>query len=191
MRRAHHAARGRAPLRMLLPVLLISALVNSALVGGAGPASAEPDTPSAQPPAANAALLTLTTMPNGWETRVDLRPELQIFADGRALRSPDAAASDRAADTPPTEVEGRVPAEVIEEAVRETEEIAQLDLGLPPVTDQGSRIIDVMPEQIDQGVHAIVYAPGFTEGLTDDQKAARDRFDRLYQRLLDAFEEKR
>ncbi|UGT63266.1 hypothetical protein [Nocardia asteroides] len=171
---------------LLLPVLLISALL-----GGAGTAHAEPATPSATPPSATIPLLTLTAIPNGWQTRVDLRPELQVYADGRAVRVPDAIATDRGPDAAPHEVEGTVPADVLKAAVSETAELAELDLGLPSVSDQGSRIIDVMPERDAEAVHAIVYAPGFTDGLNDDQKKARDRFDRLYRKVLDAFQEKR
>ncbi|WP_067656919.1 hypothetical protein [Nocardia harenae] len=171
---------------LLLPVLLISALL-----GGAGTAQAEPATPSAQPPATAVPLLTLTAIPNGWQTRVDLRPELQVYADGRAVRVPDAIAANRAPDATPREVEGTVPADVLKAAVSETAELAKLDLGMPSVSDQGSRIIDVMPAQDAEAVHAIVYAPGFTDGLNDDQKKARDRFDRLYRTVIDAFEEKR
>lgn len=171
---------------LLLPVLLISALL-----GGAGTAHAEPGTPSATPISATVPLLTLTAIPNGWQTRVDLRPELQVYADGRAVRVPDAVAADRGPDAEPREVDGTVPGDVLQAAVSETAELAKLDLGMPSVSDQGSRIIDVMPERDTEAVHAIVYAPGFTDGLTDDQKKARDRFDRLYRKVLDAFEEKR
>ncbi|MFC8043064.1 hypothetical protein [Nocardia sp. NPDC057353] len=171
---------------LLLPVLLISTLL-----AGTGAAQAEPGTPSAQPPAAAVPLLTLTAIPNGWQTRVDLRPELQVYADGRAVRVPDAVAADRGPDAEPREVEGTVPGDVVKAAVSETAELAKLDLGMPSVSDQGSHIIDVMPERDADAVHAIVYAPGFTDGLNDDQKQARERFDQLYRKLLDAFEEKR
>ena len=53
-----------------------------ALAGSWGLASAQPAADTPQQPAT--ALLTLTTIPSGWSERVDLRPLLQIYADGRA-----------------------------------------------------------------------------------------------------------
>ncbi|WP_330229770.1 hypothetical protein OHA40_27655 [Nocardia sp. NBC_00508] len=156
----------------------------------AGTASADPaaDRPSALPPiAAPLALFTLTTIPDSWQIRSDLRPQLEIFADGRAVSSPDAVAADRRPETPPQRIEGHIPPEALRAAVAETAALATADLGMPRAADQSSRIIDYMPEPAGQDVHLIVYAPETTDGLGADQQAARKRFADLYKRLLDAF----
>ncbi|MGK8490907.1 hypothetical protein [Nocardia asiatica] len=168
---------------VLLVVLLVVAV-------GSGAATADPalDRPSALPPiAAPLALLTLTTIPDGWQTRTDLRPQLEIFADGRAVSSPDAVAADRRPETPPKRIDGRIPPEVLSAALAETTALAAADLGVPRPIDQSSRIIDYMPESSAQDVHLVVYSPEITEGLGAEQQAARKRFADLYKKLLDAF----
>ncbi len=155
-----------------------------ALAGGWGVASAQPaaETPSPAP-----ALLTLTTIPSGWSERVDLRPLLQIYADGRAVQQPDAASTTRAADVAPQRLTGTIPVDVVNAALAETKSLATVDLGMPGTTDQGTQIIDLMPAPPDQDVHLLMYAPEATENLTSDQQANRKRFTDLYRKLLDAF----
>ncbi|WP_433633158.1 hypothetical protein [Nocardia sp. CA-120079] len=155
------------------------------LAGSWGVASADPAADAPQPPAP--ALLTLTTIPSGWSERVDLRPVLQIYADGHAVAQPDAASTTRAADTPPQRLTGTVPADVLNAALAETKSLAALDLGMPGSTDQGTQIIDLMPTPPDQDVHVLMYAPDATENLTADQQANRKRFTDLYRKLVDAF----
>lgn len=153
----------------------------TALAGACGVAVAEPA------PAPVVAMITLTTMPNGWQSRVDLRPELEVFPDGRAIKQPDAISADRKPETPPTRLAGRIPQEVLSAALAETRAMAAVDLGLPNATEKGTRIIDFMPQPPDQDVHLVVYAPESTEGLNPEQQGARKRFDELYRRLLDSF----
>ncbi|MFD0361117.1 hypothetical protein ACFQZZ_06595 [Nocardia sp. GCM10030253] len=155
------------------------------LAGGWGVAAAEPAPPTPAVPAI--ALLTLTTMPTGWQSRVDLRPMLEVYPDGRAVKTPDAIAADRAPDTPPQRLNGAVPLDVLNAALGEIRALSTVDLGMPSATDQGSQIIDVMPEQADQDVHLIMYAPELTEGLTTEQQTARQRFTDLYRKLVDSF----
>ncbi|MFE3000005.1 hypothetical protein ACFXG4_34015 [Nocardia sp. NPDC059246] len=129
-------------------------------------------------PAPSVALFTLTAMPAGWQTRTDLHPSLEIQPDGRAVKRTDNGAQP---------VTGTVPADVIGAAAAEVKALAAVDMGTPEQADKGTSIIDYMPQSPDQDVHLIVYAPELGDGLSDDQKASRKRFDDLFQRLLNAF----
>ncbi|MFI6866421.1 hypothetical protein [Nocardia sp. NPDC050406] len=150
-----------------------------------GIATAEPAAPA---PVTGPMLFTLTSMPNGWLIgRTDLRPLLEVQADGRAVKRPDGADPNRKADTPAKEVTGSIPRDVLTAAIAETQALAPVDLGMPTVSDQGSLIIDYTPQQADQDVHLIAYAPEFSDGLDADQQANRGRFATLYKKLLDAF----
>ncbi|PXX57836.1 hypothetical protein DFR70_11666 [Nocardia tenerifensis] len=166
--------------------LLVAVLT---LAVGAGAATADPaDLPSAHAPVSSPlALLTLTTIPNGWQTRVDLRPQLEVSGDGRAVKTPDALAPERNPENLPKRVNGRIPPEVLAAALAETKALATVDFGMPTVTDQGSQIIDLMPQAPEEDAHLVVYAPEFTEGLAPEQQAARKRFGDLYRKLLDSF----
>lgn len=171
-------------MRKMTSALLI---LVAALAGSWGLASAEP-APDAPTPAVPAvALLTLTTMPSGWQSRIDLRPALEVYPDGRAIKTPDATAADRVPTTPPQRLNGTVSPDVLNAALAEIRALATLDLGMPSATDQGTQIIDVMPQQPDQDVHVIMYAPDLTDGLTSEQKAARQRFGDLYRKLVGSF----
>ncbi|MET7769014.1 hypothetical protein [Nocardia sp. NPDC005366] len=156
-----------------------------ALAGGGSVASADPESGSS--PTESIALLTLTTIPNGWQERTDLRPILEVFADGRAIKKPDAAAADRKPETPPQQLDGKIRADVVQSALAEIKELSTLDLGTPAVNDHGTQIIDLMPQPPEENVHLIVYAPDLTEGFTPEQQSARKRFADLYRTLLDAF----
>ncbi|MGY1895250.1 hypothetical protein [Nocardia gipuzkoensis] len=174
-------------MRVTKAVLLVVLLIVAA---GSGAATADPalDRPSALPPiAAPLALFTLTTIPDGWQARTDLRPQLEIFADGRAVSSPDAVATDRRPETAPKRIDGHIPPDVLSAALAETNALAAADLGVPRPIDQSSRIIDYMPQSPAQDVHLVVYSPETTEGLGSEQQAARKRFADLYKKLLDAF----
>uniref|UniRef100_UPI00082EFBBB hypothetical protein n=1 Tax=Nocardia jejuensis TaxID=328049 RepID=UPI00082EFBBB len=137
----------------------------------------DPAAPAATTPASAAPLFTLTAMPNGWQSRTDLHPALEVRGDGRAVKWVGNG----------QQVNGTIAAEVVSAAAVEVRALALLDMGMPSVSDQGTMIIDFMPPAPDQDVHAIVYAPEWSDGLTDDQKAARGRFAELFQRLLNAF----
>ncbi|WP_228001570.1 hypothetical protein [Nocardia australiensis] len=156
------------------------------LLGSWGVASAEPapDAPPQAPPAV--ALLTLTTLPNGWQGRVDLRPMLEVYADGRAVKTPDATA-ERAPGVATERLNGTLALDVLNTSLAEIRALSAVDLGTPTATDQGTQIIDVMPAPPEQDVHVIVYAPELTEGLSAEQQDARKRFADLYRKLLDAF----
>ncbi|MEU4340721.1 hypothetical protein AB0H00_05515 [Nocardia sp. NPDC023852] len=157
-------------------------------VGSGTAASAPPQQPSALPPAAEPLVLfTLTTIPDGWQSRVDLRPQLEIFSDGKAVKIPDAVAADRTPDVSPKRINGHVPPEVLTAALAETRSLTAVDLGVPRATDQGSQIIDYMSQPPNADVHLIVYAPQATDGLGAEQQANRKRFADLYKKLLDAF----
>ncbi|MEU7146175.1 hypothetical protein ABZ942_42525 [Nocardia sp. NPDC046473] len=160
-----------------------------ALALGTGTAAADPpDQPSVHGPvSAPMALLTLTKIPNGWQTRVDLRPQLEVSGDGRAVKIPDAVASERNPDNLPQKLNGHIPPDVLAAALAETRALATVDFGMPNITDQGSQIIDLMPQAPEEDAHLVVYAPEFTEGLAPEQQAARKRFTDLYRKLLDAF----
>ncbi|MFE7800251.1 hypothetical protein [Nocardia sp. NPDC057440] len=158
-----------------------------ALAGSWGTASADPAPDAPSPAAPAVALLTLTTMPSGWQSRIDLRPALEVYPDGRAIKTPDATAADRVPSTPPQRLNGTVSPDVLNAALAEIRALATLDLGIPNATDQGTQIIDVMPQQPDQDVHVILYAPELTEGLTTEQQAARRQFADLYRKLLESF----
>ncbi|MEV6768975.1 hypothetical protein AB0N05_10155 [Nocardia sp. NPDC051030] len=137
-----------------------------------------PDLPSSAPttPVSSTPLFTLTGMPNGWQSRTDLHPALEVQFDGRAVKW---IGSQR--------VTGTIPADVLTSAAAEVRALALVDVGMPTVSDQGTTIIDFMPAAPDQDVHLVVYAPEWTEGITDEQKAARLRVSDVYQRLLNAF----
>ncbi|GAB0108176.1 hypothetical protein JMUB6875_71850 [Nocardia sp. JMUB6875] len=158
-----------------------TALSAGMVIGAGGVAAADPapgaPTP-AQAPAPAVALFTLTAMPAGWQTRTDLHPSLQVQADGHATKRADSSAQ---------AVEGTVPADVIGAAAAEVKALAAVDMGTPEQGDKGTSIIDYMPQAPDQDVHLIVYAPEVSDGLTDEQKASRKRFDDLFQRMLNAF----
>ncbi|MFE3192846.1 hypothetical protein ACFXHA_27815 [Nocardia sp. NPDC059240] len=132
----------------------------------------------AQAPMPAVALFTLTAMPAGWQTRTDLHPSLQVQADGHAIKR---------ADNNAQPVEGTLPADVIGAATAEVKALAAVDMGTPEKDDKGTSIIDYMPQSPDQDVHLVVYAPESSDGLNDDQKASRKRFDDLFQRMLNAF----
>lgn len=129
-------------------------------------------------PARSVALFTLTAMPAGWQTRTDLHPSLEVQPDGRAVKR---------ADNDAQPVNGSISADVLGAAATEVEALAAMDMGTPEQSDKGTSIIDYMPQSPEQDVHLIVYAPEVSDGLTDDQKASRKRFDDLFQRLLNAF----
>ncbi|WP_107657978.1 hypothetical protein [Nocardia suismassiliense] len=173
-------------MRRTKAALLVAMLTLAISTGTA--AAAPPDQPTAHGPvSAPLALLTLTTIPNGWQTRIDLRPQLEVSGDGRAVKIPDAVAAERHPDSPPQKVNGHIPPEVLTAALAETRALAAVDFGMPTITDQGSQIIDLMPQAPEEDAHLIVYAPDSTEGLGPDQQAARKRFAALYRKLLDAF----
>ncbi|MEV0292460.1 hypothetical protein [Nocardia sp. NPDC050710] len=170
-------------MRRIRATLLILALT---LAGSWGIATADPE-PAPAAPAQPLALITLTTIPNGWQERVDLRPVLEVYADGHAVKKPDAAAADRSPQTPPQQLTGSVGNDVLQAALTEIKALGAVDLGTPSVSDQGTQIIDLMPQAPDQDVHLIVYAPEVTDGLSTEQQGARKRFADLYRKLLDAF----
>ncbi|MFI9511390.1 hypothetical protein [Nocardia sp. NPDC052566] len=161
-------------------------VLGTVLAGPWGTAAAQPPAAPPPPPPATA-LLTLTTMPNGWQSRTDLRAQLEVFADGRAVKVPDATAPTRDPNTPPQRIGGHIPTDVLAASVAETKSLAAVDLGTPGATDQGSQIIDLLPQQPDQDVHVVMYAPDATEGLSAEQQAARKRFADLFRKLLDSF----
>ncbi|MFD6354505.1 hypothetical protein [Nocardia tengchongensis] len=150
----------------------LAAMCAVLLTGAGGFAGADPTPPP------SVALFTLTAMPADWQSRTDLRPVLQVQPDGRAVRRADAGAQP---------VNGKVPADVLAAAATEVKALVTVDMGTPDATDKGTSIIDYMPEARDQDLHLIVYAPELTDGLTDEQKASRKRFDDLFARLLNAF----
>lgn len=162
-------------------------VVAFALVTGSGLTAAEP--PRTTPEDKGLALVTLTTLPDGWDGRTDLRPQLEVFGDASAHRYPDAVAPERDPGTPAKQVRGSVPKEALDEAITEIRALAEVDLGIPASADNksGSQIIDVMPENPGEDVHLILYSPGNDEGLTDGHKAARERFADVYRELIDAF----
>ncbi|MFX0576578.1 hypothetical protein [Nocardia nepalensis] len=168
-------------------LILVVAFAGSWGTASAQPAADAPPPAPVQAPLPATALLTLTTIPGGWSERVDLRPLLQIYADGHAVKQPDAAATTRAADALPQRLTGTVPTDVLNAALAETRSLAALDLGMPTDNDQGSQIIDLMPAPPDQDVHALMYAPEGSDGLSTEQQANRKRFTDLYRKLLDAF----
>ncbi|MEV6276464.1 hypothetical protein [Nocardia sp. NPDC051832] len=155
---------------VLLLVLLFAA--------GSGLAAADPP---------SLAEITLTNIPHGWSGRHDLRPELEVYPDGRAIKKPDAAFAGRAPDVPPQQLNGSIRADVLRAAQAEIRSLSMVDLGEPAVTDESKQIIDLMPEERGQEVHLILYAPGFSEGLSPEQQDGRIRFAALYRRLFDAF----
>ncbi|MCP2287914.1 hypothetical protein [Nocardia amikacinitolerans] len=168
-------------MRRTLSTLVVLAML---FATGSVVAAAEPAAPA--PARSDVALLTLTTMPRGWQERIDLRPLLQVHADGRAVHQPDAIAPERNPNTPPRQVGGTVRREVIDAALAEITALSTVDLGMPASGD-GSQIIDMMPEPPGQNLHLIVYGPDSTDGLTAEQQNARKRFADVYRSLLDAF----
>ncbi|MVU77836.1 hypothetical protein GPX89_11340 [Nocardia sp. ET3-3] len=147
-------------------------MVAAMLSGAGGLGAADPA------PAPSIALLTLTAFPAGWQTRTDLRPALEVQSDGRAVKRADSSAQ---------AVNGTVPADVLGAAIADIKALAAVDMGLPQDADKATSIIDYMPQAPDQDVHLIVYGPEINDGLSDEQKASRKRFDDVFQRLLNAF----
>ncbi|MGW4633059.1 hypothetical protein [Nocardia sp. NPDC004415] len=162
-------------MRLTMTGLLVCAL---ALPGLSAAAHAEP-TPLP--------LVSLTTIPDGWSQRTDLRPVLQVFADGKAVHSPDAVSKDRKPETAAKMVTGTVGAEVLAAAQDEIAALAEIDFGVPAGDGKGSQIIDLMPDDPAGEVHLVVYSPASGDGLTGEQQAARKRFTDLYKKLVDAF----
>jgi len=165
---------------------IASALLAAALTLGSlcGVATAEPDQETP-----DFALVSLTTIPSGWTARTDLRPQLEVDADGTAVQRPDAISADRAAETAPREVEGKVPGETLAEALDQIRELRETDFGVPAITDHGIQIIDFMPDNPSDDVHLVLYAPNATDGLNDEQRDARMKFAELFDGLTEAFEE--
>ncbi|MFD3744152.1 hypothetical protein [Nocardia sp. NPDC058633] len=163
-------------MRPTLTGLLVCAL---ALSGASALAHADP---------APLPLVSLTTIPDGWSQRTDLRPVLQIFADGKAVHMPDAVSKDRKPETAPKKVTGKVAADVISAAREEINALEDIDFGMPAGDNKGTEIIDLMPDDPADEAHLVIYSPGASEGLDSEQKAARKRFSDLYKKLVDAFE---
>ncbi|TCJ95099.1 hypothetical protein [Nocardia alba] len=132
-------------------------------------------------------LVSLTTIPDGWSQRTDLRPVLQVFADGKAVHRPDAVSKDRKPETAPKQVTGKVAADVISAAREEINALKETDFGIPTGENRGTQIIDLMPEDPADDAHLVVYSPEASDGLNPDQQAARKRFADLYKKLVDAF----
>ncbi|MBF6332099.1 hypothetical protein [Nocardia transvalensis] len=131
--------------------------------------------------------MLLTTIPVGWEGRTDVGPILEVHADGRAVKSLDAASPDRKVGTAPQKVNGRIPPEAMATAMAEARELATADMGMPKEGDHSSTLLDFLGATPDQDVHLVVYSPGSSEGLSDEQEANRRRFDDLCKKLLDSF----
>ncbi|MFG2443437.1 hypothetical protein ACGFQG_11220 [Nocardia fluminea] len=162
-------------MRPTLTGLLVCAL---ALSGASALAHADP---------APLPLVSLTTIPDGWSQRTDLRPILQVFADGKAVHMPDAVSKDRKPETAPKKVTGKVAADVISAALAEIDALAESDFGMPAGDNRGTQIIDLMPDDPTEETHLVIYSPEASDGLTPEQKAARKRFTDLYKKLVDAF----
>ncbi|MCM6774724.1 hypothetical protein NDR87_12670 [Nocardia sp. CDC159] len=129
----------------------------------------------------------LTTIPSGWEGRTDLGPTLEVRADGRAVMRPDAASVERGVGVGARQVSGRVAPEVVAAAVGEAKALAAVDMGVPRDGDASSTLLDFLGATPDQDVHLVVYSPGASEGLSEEQKVNRQRFADLCKRLLDGF----
>lgn len=166
-------------MRLTMTGLLVCAL---ALPGVSAVANAEP---------APLPLISVTTIPDGWSQRTDLRPVLEVFADGKAVHSPDAVSKDRKPETAAKQVTGTVAADVISAARDEINALQEVDFGIPSGEGKGTTIIDLMPEDLVGDAHLVVYSPDSTDGLNPDQQAARKRFTDLCKKLVDAFKEKR
>ncbi|MEV0246455.1 hypothetical protein AB0H76_07710 [Nocardia sp. NPDC050712] len=172
-------------MRKTKSVLLLLVLLCAA---GSGLAAAEPEPAPAPAPSTPAlAEIILTFIPNGWTGRHDLRPELEIYADGRAIRRPDVLDIARAPDVPPQEFSGTIPPDALRAARAEIRALYDVDLGEPDVKDEGKQIIDLMPAKQGQEMHLILYAPGATADLSPEQQDGRIRFTALYRRMLEAF----
>lgn len=133
-------------------------------------------------------LVSVTTIPDGWATRTDLRPVLQVYADGKAVHSPDAVSKDRKPETAAKQVTGTIDAEVIAAARAEIVALREVDFGIPAGEGKGLQIIDLMPADEADETHLVVYSPDSGEGLNAEQKDARKRFTELTRTLVDAFE---
>ncbi|MGS2805155.1 hypothetical protein [Nocardia sp. MW-W600-9] len=166
-------------MRLTMTGLLVCAL---ALPGASALAQAEP---------APLPLVSVTSIPDGWSQRTDLRPVLQVFPDGTAVHSPDAVSKDRKPETAAKRVDGTVPEDVLAAAREEITALREVDFGIPAGEGKGTTIIDLMPADVEGETHLVVYSPDASDGLNDDQKAARKRFTDLYKKLVDAFKEKR
>ncbi|MEU4411770.1 hypothetical protein ACIBEH_04300 [Nocardia salmonicida] len=162
-------------MRLTMTGLLVCAL---ALPGAGALAHADP---------APLPLVSLTTIPDGWSQRTDLRPVLQIFADGEAVHQPDAVSKDRKPETAPKKVTGKVASDVISAAREEIDALKEIDFGIPAGDNRGTQIIDLMPDDPAGEVHLVVYSPEASDGLNPEQKDARKRFTDLYKKLVDAF----
>lgn len=162
-------------MRPTLTGLLVCAL---ALPGASALAHADP---------APLPLVSLTTIPDGWSQRTDLRPVLQVFPDGKAVHMPDAVSKDRKPETAPEKVTGKVAPDVISAAREEINALKDIDFGMPAGENKGTQIIDLMPDDPADEAHLVIYSPEASEGLNPEQKAARKRFIDLYKKLVDAF----
>ncbi|KQY37849.1 MULTISPECIES: hypothetical protein [Nocardia] len=162
-------------MRLTMTGLLVCAL---ALPGAGALAHADP---------APLPLVSLTTIPDGWSQRTDLRPVLQVFADGEAVHQPDAVSKDRKPETAPKKVTGKVASDVISAAREEINALKEIDFGIPAGDNRGTQIIDLMPDDPADEVHLVVYSPEASDGLDPAQKDARKRFTDLYKKLVDAF----
>ncbi|MFI5775917.1 hypothetical protein [Nocardia sp. NPDC051570] len=109
------------------------------------------------------------------------------MTDGRAVESPDAASAERKPGTAAQKLSGRIAPEVLSAAMGEAKALAAADMGMPKDGDSSSTLLDFLGAAPDQDVHLVVYSPSATDGLSDQQKANRQRFAELCKKLLDGF----
>lgn len=81
---------------------------------------------------------------------------------------------------------GYLPSCIVEQAIADTEALRTTDFGEPGVTDQGGQTVDYTPQTGDP-IKLYIYAPGFDEYITAEQRAARDRFEALNMLLATGF----
>lgn len=142
--------------------------------------------PNSTSPGDTPPLFTLTTTPNGWETHIDLGPQLVVYADFQAVSTPGAVGLGGVPPTPPEKFDGYLPSCIVEQAIADTEALGTTDFGEPGVTDQGGQTVHYTPQTGDP-IKLYIYAPGFDEYITAEQRAARDRFEALTMLLATGF----
>ncbi|MBJ8337386.1 hypothetical protein JGU71_00675 [Antrihabitans sp. YC3-6] len=179
VRAFRHAGAGVVALSLLPCTSTTTGAATAPCVDKPRPTSTSPgDTPP---------LFTLTTTPNGWETHIDLGPQLVVYADFQAVSTPGAVGPGGNPSTPPEKFDGYLPSCIVEQAIADTEALATTDFGDPGITDQGGQTIDYTPTPPSDPVKLYIYAPGFDEYITAEQSAARDRFEALHTLLVGGF----
>ncbi|MBJ8345275.1 hypothetical protein [Antrihabitans sp. YC2-6] len=185
----------RALLGLLSGVLIFTAACSSEPSPGLAPVPTDLPSPCEKqdpPPAGHTdapELFIVTITSGGWSPNQEVGPRLVVYTDRNAVERPDAVAQPTGAEAPAPPQAGYLAQCIVDQAILDVRELEQTDFGQPGITDQGSNVIEYRPASPSDPIRLDIYAPGETDGLTDAQLEAREKFTALQNLLLDGFVE--